>query len=91
MDQTSGKITHYLPGANRTSISYSNIHGILAVGKELWIGTFEHGLDVMDIATGKVIRHYSGGGGASSFRGNFILTLFQTRAGEILAGTPLIV
>jgi signal transduction histidine kinase/ligand-binding sensor domain-containing protein len=89
MEPASGKITHYLPGAGRTSISYSNIHGILAVGKELWIGTFEHGLDVMDIATGKVIRHYSGGGGASSFRGNFILTLFQTRAGEILAGTPL--
>lgn len=89
LEQATGKITHYLPGGNRSTISYSNIHGILAVGNELWIGTFEHGLDVLDIPSGKVIRHYSGGGGTSSFRGNFILTLYQTRAGEILAGTPL--
>lgn len=89
LQQSSGKITHYLPDGTRSGISYSNIHGILPVGNELWIGTFEHGLDVMDIRTGKVIRHYAGGGGASSLRGNFILTLHQLRSGEILAGTPL--
>ncbi|MDF2191836.1 sensor histidine kinase [Paraflavitalea sp. CAU 1676] len=89
LNRTTGKITHYLPDGTPSGISYSNIHGILPTGNELWIGTFEHGLDVMDIRTGKVIRHYSGGGGASSFRGNFILTLYQTRSGELLAGTPL--
>lgn len=89
LEQATGKISHYLPGGTRSSISYYNIHGILAIGNELWIGTFEHGLDVMDIPSGKVIRHYAGGGGTTSFRGNFILTLYQTRAGEILAGTPL--
>lgn len=89
LEQATGKITRYLPTGERSGISYYNIHGILAVGNELWIGTFEHGLDVMDIRSGKVIRHYAGGGGTTSFRGNFILTLYQTRAGEILAGTPL--
>ncbi|WP_276486067.1 ligand-binding sensor domain-containing protein [Paraflavitalea pollutisoli] len=89
LQQSTGKVTHYLPDGTHQGISYSNIHGILPVGNELWIGTFEHGLDVMDIQTGKVIRHYAGGGGASSLRGNFILTLQQLRSGEILAGTPL--
>lgn len=83
-----GKITTYLPTGSPNSISYTNIHGLLVVGNELWIGTFEHGLDVMDIPSGKVIRHYAGSGGSTSFRGNFVITLYQTRAGEILAGTP---
>jgi signal transduction histidine kinase/ligand-binding sensor domain-containing protein len=83
-----GKITTYLPTGSPNSIAYTNIHGLLVVHNELWIGTFEHGLDVMDIPSGKIIRHYAGGGGATSFRGNFVLTLCQTRQGEILAGTP---
>ncbi|EOR94977.1 histidine kinase [Arcticibacter svalbardensis MN12-7] len=34
----------------KTDIAYTNIHGLLAFGIQLWIGTFQHGLDIMDIA-----------------------------------------
>jgi len=88
LDLQTGKITTYLPTGSSQSISNTNIHALLAVGRELWIGTFEHGLDVMDIPSGRIIRHYTSGGPATSFRGNFVITLYQTRAGEILAGTP---
>ncbi len=90
LEQSTGKITHYLPGGNRSTISYTNIHGVQAMGNELWIGTFEHGVDVMDIRTGKVIRHYSKRrDGSSSFPASFVITFYKTRAGELLAGTPL--
>lgn len=90
LEQSTGKIVHYLPGGNRSTISYTNIHGLEAIGNELWIGTFEHGVDVMDIPSGKIIRHYSRRRSSpSSFPASFVVTFYQTRAGELLAGTPL--
>jgi signal transduction histidine kinase/ligand-binding sensor domain-containing protein len=82
-----GVITHFMPGGNKTALSYYNIHGLLAVGDELWVGTFEHGLDVLHIPTGKVIRHYAAGENAGDLKSNFIFSLYLTRAGQILAGT----
>jgi ligand-binding sensor domain-containing protein/signal transduction histidine kinase/DNA-binding response OmpR family regulator len=79
--------TCFKPTPSKGSIAYHNIHGILATGNELWIGTFEHGLDVMNILTGKVIRHYNAGPGKHDLKSNFIITIYQTRAHEILIGT----
>lgn len=62
------------------SISYNNIHGLLSVGKELWVGTYQHGLDVLDINTRKVIRHYN-------LKTNFVNVLFKTHEDQIYAGT----
>jgi ligand-binding sensor domain-containing protein/signal transduction histidine kinase/DNA-binding response OmpR family regulator len=79
--------TVFKPDHTRGSIAYHNIHGMLADGNELWIGTFEHGLDVLDIATGKVIRHYDAGPDAHSLKSNFIVTIFRTKTHELLIGT----
>lgn len=79
--------TSYKPTGAKTDISYYNVHGLLAAGNELWIGTFEHGLDIMDIRTGKVIHHYSVNTGSSGLVNNFVVSLYQTRSGEILTGT----
>ncbi|OLY92322.1 Signal transduction histidine kinase [Cnuella takakiae] len=82
-----GKTDFYLPTGNREALAYSNIHGLVAADNELWIGTFEHGLDVLDIPTGKVLRHYNAGKGSGSLGSNFIVTLYRNRAGEMLVGT----
>ncbi len=79
--------TSFTPTGAKGSIAYHNIHGLLATGNELWIGTFEHGLDVMDILTEKVIRHYYAGPGGHSLKNNFIVTIFQTKSHDILVGT----
>lgn len=83
-----GTFTHFSPSAAKGSLSYSNIHGLLLTGDELWVGTFEHGLDVMNINTGKVVRHYGAGPG-KALRSNFIYTIHQTKAGEIYIGTTI--
>jgi len=75
------------PTGESGSVGYHNIHGLLATGNELWIGTFEHGLDVLNILTGKVMRHYHSGTDEHSLKSNFIVTLYQTREGQILIGT----
>jgi ligand-binding sensor domain-containing protein/signal transduction histidine kinase len=87
LDKKTGSIVCYNPTGAKGSISYSNIHGILPDGEKLWIGTFEHGLDVMDINSGKVIRHY--GTNTQNLNSNFIVTLYKTREGTLLAGTSV--
>ncbi|WP_132055552.1 two-component regulator propeller domain-containing protein [Pseudocnuella soli] len=82
-----GKVTYYQPGTGKNGIAYSNVHGLLAVGNELWVGTYEHGLDVLDIRTGQVLRHYTSGSAPNQFSSNFIVTIYQTKSGEILIGT----
>jgi ligand-binding sensor domain-containing protein/signal transduction histidine kinase/DNA-binding response OmpR family regulator len=79
--------TSYKPMSTNTSIAYHNIHGLLASGDSLWIGTFMHGLDIMSIKTGKIIRHYDAGPGPQDLKNNFIVTIFQTRSGDVLVGT----
>jgi len=82
-----GNLTHFMPAGRKNSLAYYNVHGLLAVGDELWIGTFEHGLDVLNIPSGNVVRHYNAGNGANDLKSNFVFSLCQTKSGEILIGT----
>jgi ligand-binding sensor domain-containing protein/signal transduction histidine kinase len=87
LDTATGTFTHFQPTGTRGSISYTNIHGMLVNGDELWIGTFEHGLDVLNIQTGKIIRHYSEGQDPNSLKSNFIYCIYRTPSSEIMLGT----
>lgn len=87
LNPKTGAITHFKPTGTPGSIAYYNIHGLLVVGNDLWIGTHEHGLDVMDIPTGKVKKHYSGCSGPHGFKNSFVVSLLQTRHGDIYIGT----
>jgi ligand-binding sensor domain-containing protein/nitrogen-specific signal transduction histidine kinase len=79
------KFDHFIPDGKKGSISYSNIHGLLLVNDELWIGTYQYGIDRMNLKSGKVTKHYISG--KNSFNSNFIVHLYRTKSGKILAGT----
>lgn len=81
-----GLFTNFVPDGTPQSIAYSNIHGLLVDGDKLWIATFEHGMDVMDIKSGKVVKHYTGGKG-NALRTNFVFSFCKTRSGEIILAT----
>lgn len=87
LDPKTGHIKQFMPGDAPGSISYQNIHGLVACGNELWIGTYEHGLDVMDLRTEKVIRRYKAGNNSNDLHSNFIVTLYKTKNNEVLVGT----
>lgn len=78
------EIRHFKPG-DKSGISYMNIHGLLADSNHLWIGTFEHGIDIMDIKTQKVIKHYNNG--QSGLGSNFAFCFLRTSEGKLLVGT----
>ena len=78
--------THYYPGA-LNGISNTNIHGLLADGNYLYIGTFERGLNVFNIKTGKVEQIFIAGAAKNALKSNFIVGFLKTRSGVILVGT----
>jgi ligand-binding sensor domain-containing protein/signal transduction histidine kinase len=87
LNPATGTITQFKPTGESNTIAYYNIHGLLVKGNELWVGTFDHGLDILDITTGKVKTHYNAGPGKYNLKNNFIISLLQTKAGNIYAGT----
>lgn len=87
LNPKTGAISQFLPTGNSRGIAYPNIHGLLSVGNEIWIGTFEHGLDRMNSKTGQVTKHYDVGTGKYDLKNNFILSLLQTKSGDIYAGS----
>ena len=86
LNPRTGIFKHFLPDGKKGSISYANIHGLLVDGDKLWVGTFEHGLDLFDLKTEEVIKHYQAGVG-NMLRTNFIVTFCKTRKGQIIVAT----
>ena len=40
-------------------LSQNCIHGLASIDNHLWIGTHANGIDLMDIRTEKIIKHYT--------------------------------
>lgn len=93
LNPNTGKVKHFLATNKNTDISYPNIHALLAYGDTLLIGTFEHGLDVMNLKTNKVIRHFPEKSSQTSdyqvLKSSFIVSLCRTPDGTIYVGTRL--
>lgn len=75
----------YLPGRNTSAISSSNVHGLLVDGDDIWIGTFQYGIDRMNRKSGKVISKYTSK--THSLTDNFIVHLFKSNSSTIYVGT----
>ena len=58
LEKKTGTFTNYQPVPGMKSLSHTNIRGLAASGDNLWIGHVIHGIDLMDIRTRKVIKHY---------------------------------
>ncbi|RYE35702.1 MAG: hybrid sensor histidine kinase/response regulator [Sphingobacteriaceae bacterium] len=78
--------THYNPGG-KNSLSNTNIQGLLADGENLFVGTFDRGLDIMNIASGKIVRHFLTGPQSNKLKSNFVICYLKTKSGLVLVGT----
>jgi signal transduction histidine kinase/ligand-binding sensor domain-containing protein len=82
----SGKFYNYKPSGSAASISSLNIHALLATGNQLMVGTFERGLDILDIRTKKVIKHYTENN-VRVLKSNFFISTCPAHDGRIIFGT----
>jgi ligand-binding sensor domain-containing protein/signal transduction histidine kinase len=81
-----GQFYNYKPLGGAADVASSNIHALLANNNQLLIGMFEHGLDVMDIKTQKVLRHCTVSN-SPNLHSNFIYCIYKTQQGLIIVGT----
>ena len=81
--------TSYLPNGSKNSVSYYNIHALMPRKNKIWIGTFEHGLDVLDRNSGTVVKHYSSNDPSTGLRSNFIFSFYKTKNDGLIVITTL--
>ncbi len=53
--------THYTTLNGKYSISHKNLHGLVADGDKLWVGSIIGIIDLIDIPSGKVVKNYKVG------------------------------
>ena len=83
----SRRITNYSRSNPRHPLSATNIHGLLADGDKLWVGTFNTGIDLLDIPSGKVVERYTHTNTHQRLPSDFVLCFCQLSDDEILIGT----
>jgi len=81
------KFVNFQPDGTKSKLSFYNIHAVLPRGNKIWIGTFEHGLDIMDATTGNVIKHYDHT--TSNFKSDFIVTFYETPEKQLYVVTSV--
>lgn len=79
------KFINFQPNGTKEGLSFYNIHAVLPRGNKVWIGTFEHGLDVMDAKTGEILKHYDQNN--SDLKSDFIFTFYETLEKEFYVVT----
>ncbi len=87
LNARTGYFENYIEKAVKPAIASTNIHGLLADGRHLYIGTFEHGLYIMDLERERVIAHFEADGSGKGISSNYINIIYKTAAGHIIICT----
>ncbi|WP_085536207.1 hybrid sensor histidine kinase/response regulator transcription factor [Massilibacteroides vaginae] len=82
-----GEITNFSYNNPLRPLSATNIHGLLALGDSLWVGTYNKGIDVINIPSGKIVKRYTRDNTAGGLSSDFIVCFHSTRSGELFVGT----
>jgi len=82
-----GSFTNYTASGKKDEVSYANIHGLLSIGNELFIGAFFHGMEIMDTRTGKITRRFKYIGNKEDNKSDFVLCMYLTKDSTLLVGT----
>ena len=86
---STNQIEQFNSNSQAGSISFSNIHGLLINNNTLWLGTHYYGLDIMDLSSEKIIKHYDLGKLFNNFEYNFVLSFLKTQSGKIYIATRI--
>ncbi|WP_236582372.1 two-component regulator propeller domain-containing protein [Sphingobacterium spiritivorum] len=86
INSQSGLIQHFIADGKPGSITLTNIHGLTTMDDELWVGSTSHGLDILDIKTGKLKHHYNAIG-EGVLQSKFVVCLYRTKDNMMLVGT----
>lgn len=77
----------YTTFQDKDGLSQSCIHGLATIGNYLWIGTHANGIDVMDLQTEKIIKHYTISSTPKANKNDIIVYLYKTGKDDLLVAT----
>ena len=72
---------------HHNNLSQNCIHGLTAIDDRLWIGTHANGIDVMDLRTERIIKHYNLPANNPTSLYDLIVYLYQTRDKQLYVAT----
>lgn len=58
-NKETGEFTNYYSESGQQNITHTNIRGMAVTKDKLWIGHVIHGVDLLDVKTGKLIKNYN--------------------------------
>lgn len=69
------------------SAYFPNVHGLMADGDKLWVGTFSYGLKIIDIHSRKVVKSFVAGRAQGELRDNAIFGISKSPDGVVYIAT----
>ncbi|RAJ32159.1 hybrid sensor histidine kinase/response regulator transcription factor [Pedobacter cryoconitis] len=87
LDLSTGSIKNFRPDNSPQSLGHSNVHSLLIAGRQLFVGLYDHGLEVMNLNTGLIKERFRELGAVYGTRSNFVLCLLKSKQGKIYLGT----
>lgn len=81
-----GTITNYSLNNQSYPLSATNIHGLFADGDTLWVGTFNKGIDILELPSGRLIKRYTQANTNNGLISDFILCFHKLKNGDMLIG-----
>jgi signal transduction histidine kinase/ligand-binding sensor domain-containing protein/DNA-binding response OmpR family regulator len=88
-DSQTGLFSSYADGSDNVIISSRNVQGILVDADDLWIGTYDDGIYILNILTQKLKSHFEMKDKISGFKTNSFVTFLKTTDGTIYAGSVI--
>ena len=88
-DHKTKLFSNFTDGVNHIKISSRNIQGLLVDDDNLWIGTYDYGIYLLNISTDKIINHFELRDGRSGLKTNSFITFLKTADGTIFAGSVI--
>jgi len=86
IDGQTQQIQHFVANGKKESIAHNNVHGLATIGDELWVGSTTHGLDILNVKTGKLKKHYDRIG-SGPLQSSFAVCIFKSRDNSMFVGT----
>ena len=76
-------------GSTKVIIDSRNIQGILVDDDDLWIGTYDNGIYILNIPSQKLKSHFEMKDKRSGLKTNSFITFLKTTDGTIYAGSVI--
>ena len=87
LDHQTGLFSSLTEDSDHSKIESRNIQGLQVDDNNLWIGTYDNGIYILNIPANKITRHFVFNDGRSGLKTNSFITFLKTFDGTIYAGS----